>query len=58
MIEIRLKINDMKKLIYFNVIYEIPLKRNLTKKTVHQKIEIDFNFIKEIPFKYIRNKKK
>ena len=37
---------------------EITLKLNLTKKKVYQKIELTFNFTKEIHVKIIRNKKK
>ena len=34
------------------------LKMNRTKKRGHQKIELTFSFMKEIPQKIIRNKKK
>ena len=44
--------------IALNFILEIPLKLNQTKKKVHQKIELTFNFTKEIHVKIIRNKKK
>ena len=33
---------------------EIPLKPNALKKQFHQKIEIAFNFIREIPSKLTR----
>ena len=36
---------------------KIPLKPNLTKK-IKQNIEIDFNFIKELPLKFINRRKK
>ena len=36
---------------------QIHRKNNQTKKKVHQKIEIDFNFTKEIHLKCIRSKK-
>ena len=42
----------------FNFTIEFPLKLNRTIKKVYQKIELTFNFKKEIHVKIIRNKKK
>ena len=44
-----LKIHLNHKQIGFNFTKEIPLKLNRTKKKVYQKIELAFNFKKEIP---------
>ena len=54
--EIALKVNWIKNEIAFNFMYEIPLKMDLTKNKVHQKIEIAFNCIAVIPKKCSRTK--
>ena len=60
--EIPLKMNRHKKLRIENspsfFKYEIPLKKKSDQKKVQQKIEIAFNFMKDIPLKFTWSKKK